>query len=305
MTNIEHIYSLSEGVNAGRCVCNYCLQTMSGDPHESFHMDDHIKIMHVISGGMEWIVNNLRYNVTAGDFIIVNNTEMRRIDTICPPGKLILDWVQFTPMTVYPNVNLSAHFKSVEFARVCTIFYHRPPGFTHLIRPDSPCYNNIRFYYERISSLASEQDILRDEAIVTNLRALVIEITRHYTSVLSTDSFLYDCGIEHEIEVLTEAIAYVRAHYTENISETQVAQKIFVSTSSLSKVFNKCIGISFRSYLRQLRLEKTLELLNSEPSLTALEAALSCGFNSASGFYKALGDICGKGGVRLLRQKNR
>ena len=45
-----------------------------------------------------------------------------------------------------------------------------------------------------------------------------------------------------------------------------------------------------------------LVLINSDPSVTALDAALSCGFNSASGFYKALGDVCGKGGVRSLRQ---
>ena len=78
--------------------------------------------------------------------------------------------------------------------------------------------------------------------------------------------------------------------------------KLFVSVSTLSRIFNGCTGISFRAYLRQLRLDKTLALINSDPSVTALDAALSCGFNSASGFYKALGDVCGKGGVRSLRQ---
>lgn len=305
MTHIEHIYTLSEGGESNSYVCNYCRQMMNGTPHEIFHMDDHIKIMYVVSGGMEWSVNHLHYHVESGDFIIVNNTEMRKIDTIQPPGNLVFDWIQFTPMTVYPNVSLSAHLKSVDFARICSIFFHRPEGFSHLIRADSPFYKNILFYYESIRSSATGHDILRDEAIVTNLRALVIEITRHYSSVLSTDSFLYENGIEHDMEVLTEAISYVRSHYTENISESEVAQRIFVSTSCLSRVFNKCIGISFRSYLRQLRLEKTLALLKEDPSLTAIEAAFSCGFNSASGFYKTLGDICGKGGMRLLQQKTR
>ena len=301
MTHIERIYSLSESSDPRGCVCNYCRQTMSGELDERMHMDDHMKILRMISGEMEWAVNRDRYEVKTGELVITNNTELRQIERMNTPG-LLLDWVQFTPATVYPNVNLSAHFQSVEFARICSIFYRRPPGFSHVIRADSPYFENIGFYMDRVASCASGGDILRDEAIVTNLRALVIEITRHYAKLLTPDAFLYDSGIERDTEVLTEAISFVREHYTENISEAMVAQKLFVSVSTLSRIFNGCTGISFRAYLRQLRLDKTLALINSDPLVTALDAALSCGFNSASGFYKAPGDVCGKGGVRSLRQ---
>jgi len=303
MAVIQRIYSLSDSNSPHSCVCNYCTELVSGHPHEIPHTDDHIKIIRVKSGGMDWIINNTRHTLADGAIMIMNNTELRMIESVRDAEPLLLDWVQFTPMTVYPNVSLSAHFKNVEFAKVCSIFYHRPPGFSNVIDMDSPYYKNIAFYYDRLATNAMEVDILQDEAVVSNLRALVIEITRYYASVLPADVFLDDFSTEHEIDVLTQAIEYVREHYAQNISEMQLAQKLFVSTSNLSRIFNHCLGISFRTYLRQLRLEKTLTLLDQEPSMTVLDAAMACGFNSASGFYKALGAICGKGGIRLLKKQ--
>ena len=65
----------------------------------------------------------------------------------------------------------------------------------------------------------------------------------------------------------------------------ELAGKLGLSGRALARRFKRQLGMNFRSWKRQLRLFKSIELLGG--SLSVTEAAIELGYSSASGFIYA------------------
>lgn len=85
------------------------------------------------------------------------------------------------------------------------------------------------------------------------------------------------------VEVMTE---YAAAHFNQDITVKEMAENIlFMNPAYVSHVFSEKQGISFSSWLKNLRMEKARELLeNSRLSVT--EVALMSGYNDTSQFIR-------------------
>lgn len=59
------------------------------------------------------------------------------------------------------------------------------------------------------------------------------------------------------------AVAYINEHYTENITLEEVADRLGMNAVYAGQVFKKEMGVSFKQYLAELRVEKAKELLRS------------------------------------------
>ena len=74
---------------------------------------------------------------------------------------------------------------------------------------------------------------------------------------------------------------YVRTNYSHSVSLTEIAEKMYVSVSTLSRLFQRKTGISFVQYVRNYRLEQVRRaLLESDESITTI--AVNAGFSSSS-----------------------
>lgn len=280
-------------------VCNFVRQVISVEITEQLHTHEFIKVMRITGGKAEWVVNNRCHILEEGCFVILNESEMRRIKKICSDEPLEMDWFQFQPLTIFSQMPVNSCM------RLCSIFYSRPKGFSNVITPDSPRSVEIASAYEELVKNAEQNGILQDEAVIGRLYSLLVEITRHYVNLLGSDFLDSSMVSIGNFQKMTEVISYVREHYMEEITEQQVARYIYMSPYYFSKLFQAYYGIRFRSYLRQYRMEKTLELLRSPAgsNITVLDAALTCGFTSASGFYKCLNDLYGDGGAKEIIRK--
>lgn len=85
--------------------------------------------------------------------------------------------------------------------------------------------------------------------------------------------------------IAQQAIAYLKAHYTEKFSLDEMASALFVNKHYLSRVFKKETGLTPLQYHHRLRCEKAVELL-SDPRYTIAGVALNCGFHSAAHFTR-------------------
>lgn len=85
------------------------------------------------------------------------------------------------------------------------------------------------------------------------------------------------------VERLGDLHVWLRDHYAEKISVSDVASRCYMSESQFMKVFKKATGSTFVHYLTQLRLTQALRLLR-ETHLSIGEIAAQVGFSDQSYF---------------------
>lgn len=141
-----------------------------------------------------------------------------------------------------------------------------------------------------------------------DIRDIFFQLTAEYTSKAHhTDCYLdslmlklLDCLVEnyqlnqksmeaYETENdsrMREIMQYILANLDQEISLNELADQMFVSASTLSRIFKKNTGVYFADYVMQLRVKMALGLLkHSEQNMTQI--AMVSGFNNSASFNRA------------------
>lgn len=80
-------------------------------------------------------------------------------------------------------------------------------------------------------------------------------------------------------ELLETAITYIALHYHEDLSLSDLADRLFISYNYLSSLFTQTMGINFSVYLTKIRIEKACELLK-QPSMKVVDIAELTGYQN-------------------------
>lgn len=96
------------------------------------------------------------------------------------------------------------------------------------------------------------------------------------------------------------ALAFVREHFAEPITLSQVADEARLSKFHFCRLFQRRVGMSFREYLCGVRMERALALL-ADRDLTVTEVAYAIGFNDLSHFDKVFNRIIGMSPTQYRR----
>ena len=86
-------------------------------------------------------------------------------------------------------------------------------------------------------------------------------------------------------ERIRTMIQFIQAHCGEELTAAQIAASAAVSESECLRCFRAAIGVPPMQYLRQLRLQKAAELLQTT-QLRIADVGARCGFQDASYFTK-------------------
>ena len=84
---------------------------------------------------------------------------------------------------------------------------------------------------------------------------------------------------------IRKACRYIEENLSKKITLAEVAELVNMSGSAFSHFFKKKTGISFITYVNNLRVARACELL-IDTSLTASEICYDCGFNNKSNFIR-------------------
>ena len=84
---------------------------------------------------------------------------------------------------------------------------------------------------------------------------------------------------------VSKACKYIEENISRRITLSEVAELVNMSDSAFSHFFKKKTGISFITYVNNLRVAKACDLLAST-SLSASEICYDCGFNNKSNFIR-------------------
>jgi AraC-like DNA-binding protein len=96
-----------------------------------------------------------------------------------------------------------------------------------------------------------------------------------------------------ETPAVAKARAFIAEHQDEEISLSQVARAVNMSSFYFCKVFKKSTGLTFTEYLARVRIETVKQLLLN-PHKRVSEAAYEAGFQSLSQFNRVFRRIAGE-----------
>lgn len=164
---------------------------------------------------------------------------------------------------------------------------------------------NCLFYCNSIEDVCHSYEELRDifgEIIYCHVQ------DDHKTDCLQ-DSLLYkllDCVIEHyqiqnsgkgmnnknNDERMLRIIHFVNKNFQSTLSLNELAEQLYVSTSTLSRLFKKQTGVYFADYVNQTRVRYAMnDLLYTDKNIT--KVAVDCGFSNPSVFNKVFRKMYG------------
>jgi AraC-like DNA-binding protein len=102
--------------------------------------------------------------------------------------------------------------------------------------------------------------------------------------------------------LLLSVLEYCNQHYKEKITLGFLAKTFYMNQSSLSRMFNNLLGISFNDFLQLVRLEEAEELLRTTGKSVS-EIAFEVGFSNVRSFHRACEKHRGVSPT-VLRRKN-
>ena len=110
------------------------------------------------------------------------------------------------------------------------------------------------------------------------------------------------CGITAIAPIVRKVMDYVELHYTDpNITLADIAKQFFVSPNYLSFCFKKEMGIGFTVYLRNLRIEKSKELLK-DITLKIYEVSNLVGITDSRYYTRIFKEVTGIGPKEYRKQ---
>jgi AraC-like DNA-binding protein len=119
----------------------------------------------------------------------------------------------------------------------------------------------------------------------------LLHIFAQHLSTLSTELMLK--SEEPDSPVVRKARTYIAEHQHEEVTLSQVAQAVNMSSFYFCKTFKKATGMTFTDYLARVRIEKVKNLLLN-PHKRISEAAYECGFQSLSQFNRVFRKVAGE-----------
>ncbi len=96
-----------------------------------------------------------------------------------------------------------------------------------------------------------------------------------------------------DTSLVQKAVDYISAHYTENISQGDVAQALGISPSYLSGIFHEETGESYSRFITKLRMTQAGVLLKTNPNLPIREIAGQVGYFSEKHFMSVFKSFYG------------
>jgi len=140
----------------------------------------------------------------------------------------------------------------------------------------------VREIFEEIIQKYNEKELYYDEYCGMLLKNVFIEITK-----------LNAIGSQiKQADKADRILHYVREHFTENLSNTEIAKLFSYHPNYINKLITKRTGLPLHKYLLQYRIQIATHYLQSG-SHTVTEAAQAVGFSDVKHFSKAFCKITG------------
>ncbi len=179
-----------------------------------------------------------------------------------------------------PDDILTDDFANPDSAQFCYgVFRDRQPISYALL--NSKALAQVEGYCQGILEELENKQLGWESAVRCNLNMLIITLGR-YIDLADT----LDQPSTKEWQLVSSVMKEVFEHFGDpDMTLGTIADSLYVSKSHLSRMFQRIMGESFATYVRNMRLNKSCELLKYT-GLTNEEIVRACGLKDVPSFYR-------------------
>ncbi len=240
-----------------------------------FHFHGFDKIVVLISGRVDYGVEDTVYNMRPGDILLIKHHAIHKalIDLSIPYERYIVYLQPGFPDRNATGIRLSSCFDRADEWRNC------------LIVPDNNSFKDVVAVLDELHSISADgqfgAEVLRDSLLFK----LMVLLNR-LQSKGSSGEKKHSTGSK-----LEEVLSYINSHPGESPAVDDLAEMAHLSRYHFMRLFKEETGESVHAYVRQRKLLNAARLIRE--GMKTMEAAELNGFQDYSVFYRAFKETFG------------
>ena len=221
------------------------------------HWHRSVEIFAVKDGSLNFFLNEKKYHLQAGDFVLVNSNEVHSIYAPIPNETIVLQ---------IPLGSFAGYYTEEQFI-----------WFSHSEKSDDErVFSLLNEMYERNTECRMGYEL----QMLSCFYQLEYLLVTRYRKLEVHEELLKNTKQLKRLGVIT---GYLKEHYTEDISLEKLAGIFGYSPSYLSRMFQKYAKINYKDYLQSVRFEHAVkELEETEHQIG--DIALNHGFPNSKAF---------------------
>ncbi|WP_182300244.1 GH39 family glycosyl hydrolase [Cohnella cholangitidis] len=232
-----------------------------GDVNRHWHQS--LELIFNIKGNVEITVEDTPYTLSTGDVILINSNEIHELHS--------------EDATIIA-LQIKLELLNESFIDTNKIYF----DCNSVNSKDSSRFNNIK----RIVAEILRHNISADEFIDVKNVSLVYELLHALCTNFNSGKNSAKKHTQENLNRLSRILDYINSKFREPLSLQTVAVMEYLSVPYLSKFFTKSVGISFKDYLKQVRLHHAVNDLFND-TLNIATIASSNGFPNTRSFVTA------------------
>lgn len=239
------------------------------------HWHDYYEMEVVTGGEGSYLVNGRTYPLRRGSVYLVTPADFHRIF-----GNLSLYNLSF-----HESVLPDSLLKPLISADTSAVADFSQESF-------APVENALTMLFSEYRG----QEELRRESMQSLVQYLVIAFLRKQAGQRETAAPVADLAV-------MQMVSYIRLHFKQKITLSMAAAEVFLTPNYAGALFYEKMGVSFHTYLMQVRLNYARSLLLLQ-GCSVEEAALTAGFSSPTYFSGCFKRVYGSTPGQWTKKRN-
>lgn len=246
-----------------------------------WHWHDEWEFNYVEKGVLTIQLENAHFSISTGDGIFINSCALHAIDNPLSKDSIIHS-AAFHPGLIGGNIG-STFWNQL----VLPLLKDDAPRYILLDHKDSIHKQILDDFHEAWKAMAFEVDDYENL-----IRYLLSRAWRSLCNHCIKTNHVLSAQDRVDAQRIREMLTYIDENIAGELNTKQIAESVSISESVCLRCFHHMLGITPMQYVKQTRLSRAAELLQSS-TMTAKAIAYECGFNDVSYFTKAFREKMG------------
>ncbi len=244
--------------------------------YSPFHWHNHIEVLYVLEGKIDFKIEQRRYVLTSEDMVIVNSEKIHS-SKLCGHAKYILLQV---PLSAFEGI-----YEDIE----------------NVVFKESLSENETAKLFSCLSEMLESVDDQRQENRVKFISLLYNFLYQLLSSYQTEQKKVVSSY--YGINRISPVMAYVEKEFRNKITLKDVAELLNVTPEHLCRLFKKYTDMTFNEYLMSLRISAFYQMLqNSNQKISVIME--DCGITNYKVFIREFKKTFGKTPEMIRNQNN-